>query len=115
MYKLAWIIIVLIFTSCSNDGMMIKIKNNSGKSISNVSLYYTGGVKKINTLSNMQVWEGNLNPTGESNLKIELFDDKNKKHFSLIDVYLEKGYSGYIDIEIDSTYNISYKNYINSI
>jgi hypothetical protein len=114
MYKLVWIMILLIFTSCSNDGVMIKIKNNSGKSISDISIYYTGGVKKIDILSNMQVWKGTLNPRGESSLKIELFDDKNKKYFSIIDVYLENGYSGYIDIEIDSTYRMSYENHIKS-
>ena len=115
MYKLVWMImIVLIFTSCSNDGVMIKIRNNSGKPISDISLYYTGGVKRINTLFNMQSWEGNLNPSGESTLKIELFDNENKKYFSIIDVYFEKGYSGYIDIKIDSTYKVSYKNHIKS-
>ncbi len=81
-------------------GIYILIHNAGPESLQRVSLYVSGAKYEIGEIENLETRSCRVYPSGESDVEIRFLakDGSESKH--RIDVYLEPGYRGSIEIEI---------------
>lgn len=97
---------------CIHSGVVVRIHNIGLSRLSLIKVEYTGGFFEIGRLEPQEMTSRRVNPTSESHLLIKFEDISNRYREQRIDVYFEKGYSGYIDIYIDNEGKVSWRDKI---
>jgi hypothetical protein len=89
-------------------GIEVRITNNGPHAVTDLSLYYTGGVREARELGSRATRRFKIKSRSESALDVEFFDNTGKRHKHSVDVYLEPSDSGHIDIVIGDDYQIKW-------
>ena len=89
--------------------LVVNVKNNSNKPISNISISYSGGSFEIPELATQTSQQFEITPSGETSLMLSYYDNNAKSYDALIDIYIEQGYSGKIDISIGEDGTVSWE------
>ena len=99
-------VVTLFNSSCVVGGKVsMEITNMSTNDISNLSILYKGGNHKYSLLQKGENISLKITPAGESSITIE-YEEDNEKYIKDIDVYIEPGYRGNIEVIIYSNGNI---------
>lgn len=94
------LMLIPLFSPGCSAGVNVTITNNSGSTISDLRIIYSGGSFLIKTLEPNISKRLLINPKGESDTKLEFKDPRGTKFKETIEVYIEEGYSGSLDITI---------------
>jgi hypothetical protein len=89
-------------------GVELKVINDGIAPIKLVKIEFTGGTRVVPQISSKTEYKTRLNPTGESDLKIEFVDSNGINHRQSLDVYFERNYRGRIIIKIESSGKVSW-------
>lgn len=100
---------MVVLYGCVGKGVLVIVNNNSGASISNLKVEYTGGSVGTDKVDNNQTYKSFVNPQSESHLEIQFIDNHGKVVRKKVDVYFEKNYKGNIDITIKKDYELAIK------
>lgn len=93
--------------SCSDHRVAVIINNNSGARINDVTLSYSGGIAKIEFIDDKAYFKTMISPNSETDLKLTFIDRKGEIIKRNVDVYIEKNYSGKIEITVNGNYDLS--------
>ncbi|PKG22836.1 hypothetical protein [Niallia nealsonii] len=98
---------ILIGYYAGREGFIIKIKNNSDTTISNLYITYTQAPqdKKILKIDSNAKYSINIIPdksVDEGEMRLYYFDNNGKKHQITLVGYFEKGYIGRVSVTIKS-------------
>jgi hypothetical protein len=91
-------------------GDLVKIENRGTKPIFKVTLGFSGGECKLDLLPQNSWRNLIVNVRGESALSLSFVDGSGAEHKKDIDVYLEPGHGGSVNIFVDSANNVTYQN-----
>lgn len=100
--------VILSCISCSS-GISLKISNKGDYPIYKLKVIYTGGTIFVERIATQEDKRFIIKPKSESDIKLEYMDSESNKFKCKIDVYLEKGYSGSMDIKIKKSGKLNYK------
>lgn len=78
----------------TSQGVLIRVTNKSDKLLSPIKLFYTGGSHTIPILKENEMFQFYVNPTSESAIELEFYEEQNKKIKVSIDTYFEPNYAG---------------------
>lgn len=88
-------------------GVDIAVVNEGLTPITDLTISYTGGRELIRQLWPGESVEVSVNPTGESDLKINFADATGHSRGRTLDVYLAPDFHGRIDIRLDGAGKVS--------
>ena len=80
---------------------VVQIRNSGTAPLLNVRLQFSGGECALSTLPGKTKRTLLLNVIGESGLSLEFEDQAGMKHGDKLDVYLEPGYGGTVQLNVD--------------
>lgn len=101
-------VVCLAIIKYRTRGVEVKVINDGIAPIKLVKIEFTGGTRVVPQISSGTEYKTHLNPTGESDLKIEFVDSNGINHRQSLDVYFERNYRGRIIIKIDSAGKVSW-------
>ncbi|MCP5048515.1 MAG: hypothetical protein GY940_15200 [bacterium] len=110
-YALALSLLILPLFHCSS-GVILSFTNNSGQTLRDLEIFYTGGSVSVEKSVPGSTETFKVNPTSESHIEIQFKDQNNKTYKGNVGVYFESGYSGTLDMEIDSFREIKWRDNI---
>jgi hypothetical protein len=91
---------ITALVGCSNSGVEVVIKNQSGLELTDVNLSFTGGKKLFPRLGSLNELRTRVRPTSASHLNIGFKEPSGKEHKQEVDTYFEPGYKGTVSILI---------------
>ena len=91
---------------CFKKGVLVIVTNHSEEIIRGLQLDYEGGMIGTDKIDHNQSFSNYVNPTSESNLSIRFIDKNGITRKDALDVYIEKNYSGRIEIIIERDYSV---------
>lgn len=106
-YRLFWLVMLSFatvgFTACRDPGVVIRIKNESRGTISNVQVVALGRAELFGEIALHGEVARTIKPTGDSSLEVIFINADGNVVRRRVDVYVSRGFSGEITIEIDAT------------
>ena len=104
--------LLVAISGCNTKSILISISNESGSTISDIKIAYTGGSYVVHKMEPGMSNEQYIRPKGESHLELSFVDVRGMLIKTTIDVYIETGYEGSILITIGKDNKVSWKNNI---
>jgi hypothetical protein len=100
------------FLTWNSYGNVVFLKNASHKPLSNIIIKFSGGESRLETLPINADRVLIVNVRGESGLSVLFTDEYGARHEGRLNVYLEPGYKGHIDVSISPQYNLIWKDFV---
>jgi len=100
------ILLTIAFWCLRQDGVRIVITNNSEVSVRSFQLKYVGGSIVFDEVNHQQSVSYEVNPTSESDLRIQFEDIDGHIQKATIEAYIEPNYEGMIKISIEPGHNL---------
>lgn len=97
---------IMLHLGCLQKGVLVIVTNHSEDIIRGLQLEYEGGMIGTDKIDHNQSFSNYVNPTSESSLLIQFVDKNGITRKEAVDVYIEKNYSGKIEIIIGRDYSI---------
>jgi len=95
-----------------SSGVMVDVTNDGSAPVSNLEISFTGGEKTLAKLDPGSNHQFRVKPTGDSGVFLSFVDVLGNSHREEVRVYLEKNYQGTIDVKIDQSGKIAWKDEI---
>lgn len=86
---------------CWTRGVYVKITNNADTALKDVEIAYSGGTIHVGTLEPKGSYGQWVNPNSASIWNMEWFGSSGAKESLAIDVYVERNYSGSVEITVE--------------
>lgn len=100
------ILLTIVFGCLWQDGVRVVITNNSEASVHNIQLKYAGGSAVFDKVNHHQSVSYEVNPTSESDLRIQFEDKDGQLQRATIEAYIEPNYEGMIKISIEPGHSL---------
>lgn len=104
--------VILLIGGRDRPGVNVLITNNSLSSLTDLHLEFTGGKCHLAKLEASQTRSFVVKPKGESHLVLSFSDVFGKRQTKQIDIYMESGYTGKIEIGIDGMGELTIKDQV---
>ena len=90
-------------------GVYVSVNNNTQSTLKNVVITYThaGGVIQIVALDPKMSYGKYIKPPHPGELTLEWSDSMGAKHSHMIEVYIEQGYAGSVEITVEPDNRVS--------
>jgi hypothetical protein len=98
-----------VTVTCSS-GARVSVINNSGQRLSNTVVTFTGGHASFGELQPNETRTLPIHSSGESHATISFSDTSGNVHKKEIDIYLESGHRGLLQIMVDPNLEVTYQN-----
>jgi hypothetical protein len=90
-----------------NNGVRFVVVNNSGSTVNNINIVYTGGAKVVDQLKAGKTYRTNINPNGDSDIAIKWFGSDGLEYEQGLGTYIEHNYGGKVTVEINNDGTLS--------
>ena len=91
---------IAAFARLLSGGVQITVKNESGASVRNIQVSYTGGVYNRASLASGSEFSRPARPTSESHVEVTYVPADGTPRRHVVDCYFEGGYRGSVAIAI---------------
>jgi hypothetical protein len=90
-----------------NNGVRFVVVNNSGSTVNNINIVYTGDTKVVEQLKSGKSYRTNINPTGESDITLKWSGSDGVEYEQFVGVYIEHNYGGKVTVKINKDGTLS--------
>jgi hypothetical protein len=101
---------VLLAAGYHLNGVTVLVNNASAANLSSVEVRFAGGTNPLPRLGAGATFKSKVRPCRESALMLAFVDVDGRAHATEVDVYLEPGYGGSIEITVGRNAQVTWSN-----